>query len=352
MSDRAAAALRTTVPDPFGTDREVVVLRLDDGAGCVGWGEASPLAGYSPDDLDGAERALDDWAARWVEGDASATVSDPGLLLTPSARCAADVALLDLSARSRGIPLRSVLLDMTSPSHAVARVPVCALLSLSGIDRAGTPPASADLLRDVLGLVSEGFKVVKFKVGTQPEFSRQLEELRAVRAEFPYLKIRLDANASWAPDEARQRLRELKSAIDPELVEQPVGPTELLTFGQSPIPLAADESLRLRDSVQKVTQPGGCSAVVLKPTVLGGLRACIAAAEIAHANGAQAIVSHTFGGPIAHAAECELALAVAAADPVGHPPAAGLAGHDNLDQRAGPWIEPAAIVGHGVEAPW
>ncbi|MFQ5530285.1 MAG: hypothetical protein ACE5FP_08035 [Gemmatimonadota bacterium] len=60
MSERSAAALRTTVRDPFGAEREVVVLRLDDGEGRIGWGEASPLEGYSPDDLDGAERTLDD----------------------------------------------------------------------------------------------------------------------------------------------------------------------------------------------------------------------------------------------------------------------------------------------------
>jgi len=107
----------------------------------------------------------------------------------------------------------------------------------------------------------------------------------------------------------------------------------------------------LPDSIDAVTGQGACAAVVLKPMVLGGPRACLSLAERAHANGARAIVSHSFGGPIAHAASCELALALAAIDPNGGSLAAGLAGHDHLEQRAGPWIEPKLIQGHGAEVP-
>jgi L-alanine-DL-glutamate epimerase-like enolase superfamily enzyme len=234
----------------------------------------------------------------------------------------------------------------------VQRVPVCALVSLQGVDRPGTPAASGDVLTDVRHWIAEGFSVVKFKVGGDGGFMEQLDQLRAVRAEFPHLKIRLDANGSWTPDEALQRLAELKSAIDPELVEQPVGAIDLLTFTDSPVSVAADESLRLSDAILAVTQPGRCDAVVLKPMVLGGHRACALLAREAFANGARVIVTHTFGGKVAHAAACELTLAVAAADPVRDPLAAGLAGHSELMQRDGPWIVPSGETGHGVDKPW
>ncbi len=345
MSERSAAAVPRTVTDPLGGDRDVVMLRLDDGLGHTGWGEASPLAGYSPDDLDGARRALDHWAAGWAGGGGDGLDS---LLDTPSARCAADVALLDLRARQLGVPLHALLLDMATPLRPVERVAVCALVSLPGVERPGAPAAPTDLPHEVADRVREGFKVIKFKIGGGPEFPRQLDQLRAVRAEFPQLEMRLDANGSWTPGEARERLGELEAAIQPELVEQPVGAAELLTFDDSPVPLAADESLRLPGSVAAVTRRA-CMAVVLKPMVLGGPRACLSLSRIAHANGARAIVSHTFGGPVAHAASCELALALAATDPIGPPLAAGLAGHEDLEQRSGPWIEPKRIRGHGVE---
>lgn len=353
MSDRSASAFRTAVRDPFGVKREAVLLRLADGAGNIGWGEASPLPGYSPDDLDSAERVLNVWAVRWTAGEVESAAGRvarelPGV---PSAGCAVDTALLDLEAHRLGVPLRAVLLGSCEPTPAVERIPVCALVTLPGVDRPGTPAAPTDVIAEVNQRVAEGFRDMKFKIGGDPGFSRQLDHLRTVRAEFPDLRIRLDANGCWAPDEARRHLGELKAAIDPDLVEQPVGAVELLKFGNAPVPLAADESLRLPNAVRAVTRPGGCVVVVLKPMVLGGLRACLGLADQAVANGARAIVTHTFGGPIAHAAACELALAVAAADPVGQPPgpAAGLAGHDELEQRAGAWIVPAKLIGHGVE---
>ncbi len=359
MSNRSASAVRTLVRDPFGVEREAVLLRLADGAGNIGSGEASPLQGYSPDDLDSAECVLDDWAAKWTAGEvqvagcdrASSQAAAAGEFQgAPSARCAVDTALLDLEAHRLGVPLHAVLLGPFEPTHSVRRIPVCALVTLPGVDRPGTPTAPTDIVAEVKQRVAEGFKDVKFKIGGEPGFSAQLDHLRAVRAAFPDLRIRLDANGCWTPDEARRRLGELKAAIDPELVEQPVGATDLLTFGNAPVPLAADESLRLADAVRALTGPGGCVVVVLKPMVLGGLRTCLSLADQAVANGARAIVTHTFGGPIAHAAACELALAVAAADPVGCPPAAGLAGHDEIEQRDGPWIVPAKLTGHGAEA--
>lgn len=364
MSQRSAATLRTAVRDPFGAEREAVLLRLDDGAGNIGWGEASPLAGYSPDAIGAASAALDAWVVRWSAGEFDGEALERTLDLAldhtdlrgvPSVRCAIDTAVLDLEARSRGVPLHAVLIGPLEPKRAVQRVPVCALISLHGVDRPGTPAAvatSADVLDEVKRRVAEGFDDVKFKISGGPAFGAQLEQLRAVRAEFPQLRIRLDANGAWTPEEAHQRLAELKSAIEPALIEQPVGPVELLTFRNAPVPVAADESLRLSDATAAVTQPGGCDFVVLKPMVLGGHLACLSLARQAFANGARAIVTHTFGGRVAHAAACELAVAVAAADPQSDPPAAGLAGHDELQQRDGPWIVPADLAGHGVEKPW
>lgn len=359
MSDRGAGALRTTIEDPFGREREAVVLRVADDAGSVGWGEASPLPGYSPDTLDEVEAGLDDWAARWERGEvggAEGVGADPALddavARLPSARCAIDTALFDLAARRFGVPLHARLLDLGRPAHPVRRVPVAALASLPGVTRPGTPPGEG--MATVAEAVADGYKTVKLKVGggdgSDEAFARELEALAGIRSAFPYLRLRLDVNGAWTPDAARTRLAELARHIEPELVEQPVDARSMLDFGRSPVPLAGDESLRESGAVERLAD--ACVAVVLKPMVLGGPRACLRLAESAFAEGMQVIVSHTFGGPVAHAAACELALALAALDPVSVPPAAGLAGHDELPQRAGPWIVPAGVEGHGAEGPW
>lgn len=354
MSERQAGALLTALVDPAGGERQAVVLRVVDESGAVGWGEASPLPGYSDDDLTDVESGLDDWAARWTReeiGAADEPDGDVALAALPAARCAVDTALLDLAARRNGVPLHTELLASAPPVRPVARVPVAALVSLTGVERPGAPRASRSVLGEVTERVAEGYKTVKLKIGGE-DFAAELAQLAEIRVAFPFLRLRLDANGSWTPEQARAHLAELKPQITPELVEQPVDPESLFSFASPGVLLAADESMRLPGATERLAESGGCAAVVLKPMVLGGPRPCLRHALTAFAAGMAVIVSHAFGGPVAHASACELALALAAIDPAGRPFAAGLAGHDELPQRRGPWIEPVAVAGHGADGPW
>ncbi|HSM08876.1 MAG TPA: enolase C-terminal domain-like protein [Gemmatimonadota bacterium] len=354
MSERQAGALLTALLDPSGAERQAVVLRVVDESGAVGWGEASPLPGYSEDDLTDVEAGLDDWAARWTRDEIPQTGDpgdDPALAALPAARCAVDTALLDLAARRNGVPLHAELLAVAPPVRPVARVPVAALVSLTGVERPGAPRGPRSVLGEVTERVAEGYKTVKLKIGGE-DFAAELAQLAEIRAAFPFLQLRLDANGSWTPEQARANLAELKQQITPELVEQPVDSEALFSFAGAGVLLAADESMRVPGAIERLGEAGGCAAVVLKPMVLGGSRPCLQLARAAFAAGMGAIVSHTFGGPVAHSTACELALALAAIDPTGRPFASGLAGHDELAQRRGPWVEPVAVAGHGVDGPW
>jgi len=354
VSERQAGALRTVLADPTGAERQAVVLRVVDESGAVGWGEASPLPGYSDDDLAAVESALDDWAARWTRAEISQADepdADGPPAALPAARCAVDTALLDLAARRSGTPLHSGLHALASPVRPVARLPVAALVSLAGVERRGAPRPPRSVLREVTERVADGYKTVKLKIGGE-DFLAELAQLAEIRVAFPFLRLRLDANGSWAPERARAHLGELERQVAPELVEQPVAPEALFSFASPGVLLAADESMRLPGAIERLAESGGCAVVVLKPMVLGGPRTCLRLALAAFDAGMGVIVSHTFGGPVAHAAACELALALAAIDPTGRIFASGLAGHDDLPQRRGPWIEPVAVVGHGVDGPW
>jgi o-succinylbenzoate synthase len=342
MSRRSARVRRTSVGGPYGKARDALILRVTEGS-VEGWGEASPLAGYAPDTLDEAERELRSWAAGWEEAAAGPAIADLG----PSARCAVDTALLDMGSRARSVPLRARLAEMLPPIRTMEAVPVCALVALPGVDRVGIGPVADDAVAEVGRRVAEGYRAVKFKVGAEG-FEDQVSLLARVRYAHPDLHIRLDANGCWSADEARSRLATLADRVRPDLVEQPVGPADLLTFGAGPVPIAADESLRLPGALRALAETAGCRAIVLKPMVLGGLSECAALAARAHDCGMEAIVSHTFGGPISHAAACELALAVAAASPAGSIPIPGLAGHDGVRQMDGPRITAVPVLGHGA----
>src|SRR5688572_1129859 len=94
--------------------RSVLQLRLTGPAGVVGRGEAAPLPGYSPDELDAVQRALGalELFAPPVSAPATEIVELVARLLPPelpAARFALQTALLDRLARDRQQPLWSVL---------------------------------------------------------------------------------------------------------------------------------------------------------------------------------------------------------------------------------------------------
>ncbi|MFW6039920.1 MAG: mandelate racemase/muconate lactonizing enzyme family protein, partial [Gemmatimonadota bacterium] len=296
MSERQAGALLTALVDPTGAERQAVVLRVVDESGAIGWGEASPLPGYSDDELADVESALDDWAARWTRdevsnyGESDGSDGDDLPAGLPAARCAVDTALLDLATRRSGTPLHVGLLALASPVRPVGRVPVGALVSLSGVERPGAPRTPHSVLGEVTERVAEGYKTVKLKIGGE-DFAAELVQLAEIRAAFPFLRLRLDANGSWAPEQARAHLGELARRITPELVEQPVDPEALFSFASPGVLLAADESMRLPGAVQRLAESGDCAAVVLKPMVLGGPRRCLRIARAAFDAGIGVIVT-------------------------------------------------------------
>lgn len=298
------------------TTREGLLLRLFDDAGHVGQGEASPLPHYSTDTLVDCARELDH-VVRTTSFDADAVRS-------PAARFALETALLDLRGQREGRSVASLL--GAAPD---AQVAVSVLLPAD-------PTHWSDAANDAL---SRGFRTVKAKVG------RDLDaELAALSALDARLSLRLDANGSLDLG-ALDRL----AALHPELVEEPVSGLALAAIESSPVPLAVDESLQTHglDPFLPAIRRGVIKAVVLKPATLG-LSASLALARRAHAEGASVIVTHTFDGPVGHAAACALALALA---PMTLP--CGLAAHPMLDTwrvpvSSGPMLRASDQPGLGL----
>lgn len=302
-------------------ERHGVLLEVEDDGGARGVGEASPLPGYSPDTLEACEAALAAWGARLpieiggdgpplerVEASSSSAPDD-----APAARMAVETALLDLIGRRSGVPVSELL----SGSRPTAAVPLCALLS--GRDGA----ARAAEVRE--GLAS-GVRCFKLKVGG-PDFAGELEAIRSLRRDCPgpWL-LRLDANGAWSPEEARRNLAAL-AGLGVELVEQPVAGDALFDLTGSPVLLAADEAMRLPGAVGRLRASRACAAVVLKPMVLGGLVRCLRLGRSAREARLGVIVTHSFDGPVALAAACELALALATPLPCGLAPHPALAAY-------------------------
>lgn len=279
------------------TERAAVVLEVRTADGHVGRGEAAPLPGMSPDTLDDARDTLAALAARApFEVD-----PDPGAIaalaarhaFAPSARFAIETALLDAVAAARGVPLHALL--VTPP-------PGAPLLGLVPCTTVVDDPEAARRA------VAAGASHLKIKVGPAGD----LERVIAIHHAAPGALLRVDANRAWPRERTRALLHAL-AELPVDYVEEPCPDACALLADPLPCPIALDESLVTlapADLAAALAAPG-LAALVLKPTLLGGLAACLELASLARAAGKHAIVTHTLEGAIGRDACTELALAIA-----------------------------------------
>lgn len=153
--------------------------------------------------------------------------------------------------------------------------------------------------------VASGCGTVKVKVGD----ARGTDRVAAVRSACgPSARVRVDANGAWDLDTALAQLRRL-APFDIELAEDPVSALEDLTMlrRRSPIPVAAETSIRSAGDAKRLRELGAADAVVLKPQRIGGVRAALAAAEAA---GVPAIASSALETSVGLAAVVACAAAL------------------------------------------
>lgn len=248
---------------------EVVWVRLTDGDGIEGWGEASPSSYYGetsqtvltvldtlsehlpddPFDLEGAEQRFE------------RAVPKNG-----AARAALSAALHDLVGKRFGQPLwRLWGLDPTRAPQSSFTI---------GID---TP----ERVRRKVAEAAE-YPILKIKLGTDHDE----DILRTIRAETDK-PIRVDANAGWSREQALGMLPVLK-AYGVELLEQPLVPDDLEGIAAvrraSPgIPVVVDESCIVATDIPKVA--GAVDGINIKLAKCGGLREALRMIATARAHG-------------------------------------------------------------------
>ena len=284
-------------------ERSALLVEIRTLAGSIGLGEAAPLPGFSVDTLDDAGRSIGALRSMMPLD----LVDDPtalGQLIehfapSPAARFALETAVLTALAAERGVALSALL------GGGAETLPVAVVV---------------DDLEGALRAHELGVRCVKLKSHANDDFALA----RAIAAALPDVRLRIDANRSWPEASVRERLAVL-ATLPVELVEEPSSNSLALIREVLPCKLALDESLAdlVDDEFPDLLQAPGLEALVLKPTMLGGLTRCFMLAARARAAGKRAIVTHALEGPIGTAAIAELALAVG--DVPGLAPHPGLA---------------------------
>jgi len=247
-----------------------------------GWGECGTLPGLSREHGSDFAATLAHFCAAFnrkgyrTVAEALAAVQESSAAL-PSLAFGVEVALRDLAGGGR-----QCLWDTPFARGEVG-------LPTHGLIWMDTPDA---ILRQIAAKVGAGFDVIKMKIGALP-FDAEVALLRRIRAAFPHIELRLDANGALVPEKAIEQLETL-AALHIAWVEQPVrsGQWALLAAicRQSPIAIALDEELiaittrEQRDALLTTVRP---HFLILKPALLGGFSACHAWIADAQACGVQ-----------------------------------------------------------------
>ena len=179
----------------------------------------------------------------------------------------------------------------------------------------GLSPDHKESLEKIKALKEEGITTLKVKVGD--DFERESALLQEIRAQYPNLKLRIDANGVWALEEAEERLGSL-DRLKLEYCEEPLAdpsPKNLKKLKKSvKTPLALDEGyLRLRDPHAAFPH---IDVLVVKPMVYGSFAKIFAtkemaddhnitlvfttALEIAVGRRMTALLAGLIGSPVAH----------------------------------------------------
>jgi o-succinylbenzoate synthase len=277
---RSLARLSIPFREPFVTAggvvvaRELLLLRLEDDDGAVGFGEAAPFEPYDGIPIEAVASVL--------RKEGAAANGAPA-----QARAAEEMARLDLLARRAGRPVGEPGAEAIAVNRTLAAGPP---------DEVGRRAAAG--LRD-------GFSCFKLKVGLPDD----MERVAAVRGAIgPWPALRVDANGAWSPAEAVAAIGQLER-YDLQLVEQPCRTLEELAEVRRAVgvPIAADESISNPDDVRAAAAAGACDLVNVKLAPSGGFEAARATIAAARENGLEPYLSSTLDGPWGIAAALQLA---------------------------------------------
>jgi len=258
---------------PFGIARGThqryrrVWVRLTDGDGVEGWGEADP-SWYYGETADTVMAALAAYGDVLPDDPFDLEAAESRLTATlkynPSARSALSAALHDLVGKRLGVPL----------------------WKLWGLDPAAAPLSSFTIGLDTIEVIrrkvreAAAYPILKIKVGTPDDRA----VLQAVREETDK-RLYVDANAGWTLKEALQRMPLLEE-MGVEIVEQPLAPDDVdglrVLRAASRLPIIADESCKTAADVPRLA--GAVDGVNIKLSKCGSLREALRIVHVARAH--------------------------------------------------------------------
>jgi o-succinylbenzoate synthase len=303
--------LTASLKTPFQTalrrveSLEDVVVLIHTDNGLTGYGEGAPTPVITGETM-GTMEAVIAYLRPFLMGrdlsdfDALIDTIHTAILKNSTAKSALEIALYDLLAQSKGLPLyrmlggekREFITDIT--------------ISLGECDK---------MVADALDAILRGYQILKIKVGDNPQ--KDIERIEAIAEVVgDDIVLRLDANQGWSVDETIHVMTVLENhGIYPELLEQPVRASDIEGLRQIKqrirTPLLADESVFSVEDARRLLDMQAVDLINIKLVKCGGISNALKLADLAEEYGVKCMLGCMLEGPISVGAAVHVASAKA-----------------------------------------
>lgn len=211
-------------------------------------------------------------------------------------KSAFDMALYDIAAKAANKPLYAFLGGSQKAIESDLTIGI------------GTPDAMA---AQAVDFKEKGVTMIKVKLGKDPkEDIERIEKIRLAIGDA--IKLRIDANQGWAPQDALAVLQNL-APFNIEFCEQPMHKyyDDLLPAlcAASPIPIMADESVFTHHDARKLIANKACHLINIKFSKSGGIQEAIKIQAIGAKNNMACMMGGMLESRLALSAKMHFAMA-------------------------------------------
>lgn len=263
--------IKLKLKQPFETSfgrietKETLLVKIES-QGFIGWGESAHLTLplYTSEYLEGGKTLLVKHILSNILGKDFKTPKD--LINTYSflkgnniSKAGVEMALWDLLARKKGLPLYKML---GSNNHS------CEIGVSIGIEK-----DTKIIIEKIKKYLLEGYKRIKIKI--KP--GQDIEVVKKIREVFPDISLMVDANSAYSLDQI-----DIFKKLDKYnllMIEQPLADDDIIDHAKLQkiinTPICLDESIHSFEDARKAIELGSCKIINIKPARVGGINETI-----------------------------------------------------------------------------
>lgn len=252
-------------------------IRVETDEGLTGVGECSAFPMIVGETQSTCFEMAKDFAILWKNKNAEEIPErlqelDDFTAFNTTVKSAFDMALYDLAAKKKGLPLYQFLKGKKKPLETDLTIGI------------GEPEWMAET---AIGFRDKGVRIIKVKLGK--DGPTDILRVRLIReAVGPSLQIRIDANQGWDFDTAKDVLAKI-AGYDISFCEQPMRQWNDWRLPElrkiSPVKIMADESVFNHYDAERLITSGACDYVNIKFAKSGGIAEAIRLNAVCESHG-------------------------------------------------------------------